>query len=283
MDTKIQKIFVDPFEGNLKVIRQIKDLIERRFQHLFLGVIVHGSVATNEVIKYSDFDGLLIIKDEYQNSKDLQLFKKQSMKIIYKFDPLQHHGWFQISENQLKNYPENYLPHVVLENAKTLYPLKTISIEIEIIKHPDFKKSLESMTTFLERKISQNWTPRNMYQLKSFLSEIMLLPTLYYSAKHGKGIFKKQSFELVKNEFEISEWSPIQIASEIREDWVYHLNYFQRLIMTREEKLFRKITEKLIAPKIPVRFSKKLNTAFFQNLRQLMNSMRQKVFLKEIS
>ncbi|MCR9287874.1 MAG: nucleotidyltransferase domain-containing protein [Bacteroidetes bacterium] len=277
-----KNITVQLYQKKNGVINKLRALINEKYSELFIAVILHGSIATNEIIPYSDFDGLLIVKDKFIDSEKIKRFRKESMKIIYQFDPLQHHKWFQINNKQLKNYPENYLPHVVLENAKTLYPLKTISIEIEIIKHPDFKKSLESMTTFLERKISQNWTPRNMYQLKSFLSEIMLLPTLYYSAKHGKGIFKKQSFELVKNEFEISEWSPIQIASEIREDWVYQLNYFQRLIMTREEKLFRKITEKLIAPKIPVRFSKKLNTAFFQNLRQLMNSMRQKVFLKEI-
>ena len=85
-------------------------------------MIVHGSVATNEVIPYSDFDGLLIVKDAFVNSKQLNQFKRASMKLILEFDPLQHHGWFQIKQSDLQNYPQYYLPFEILEHSKLMFP-----------------------------------------------------------------------------------------------------------------------------------------------------------------
>ena len=106
------------------------------------------------------------------------------------------------------------------------------------------------MLNSFENRIKSNWTPSNIFQLKSVLSQIMLIPSLYYSAKYNKGIFKKYSFDAVRNDFNDKEWYAINRASEIRNTWGYHLNYFQQLIMKRPEKVFRKITQKYIAPKL---------------------------------
>jgi predicted nucleotidyltransferase len=274
----LEKIELIPYDGTLDVCTKLTDLIARQYHELFLSVVVHGSVASNEVIPYSDFDGLLIVKDQFFESKKLKRFKKESMKIICKFDPLQHHGWFQINESQIKNYPEDYLPHVILKEAKVLLPHKTTNINIKIGKQPDFKRSCLNMINFLEAKINRNWRPKNMYQLKSFLSEIMLLPALYYSAKNGEGVLKKKSFALVREEFDAEEWMPITVASQIRKEWNYEINILQRLIMTRPERVFRKITEKLIAPRIPGIYSKKLNNSFYHSLKLLLAKMKSNLY-----
>lgn len=278
MNSKTVKISVYPYVGNFRTVAQIRHLVERKFQHLFLGVIIHGSVATNEVIKYSDFDGLLIVKDKFQNSKELRAFKRQSMKIICEFDPLQHHGWFQINENQLRNYPENYFPYVILEASKVIFPENSIlNFELKINKALDYTQGLFELTDFLEKKVNKNPIPKNMYQLKSFLSEIMLLPCLYFAATNAEAILKGDSFKAVKSSFSENLWYPVTVASNIRNNWDYQINPIQRLIMTRPERLFRKLTEKAFAPNISKELRKELNTDFYESLKLLLKEMRSRV------
>lgn len=244
-------MLINKYTFNLSLIAELKSIINKDYKDLFVAVIVHGSIATAEVTKFSDFDGLLIVKDEFVNSKKLKRFKKETFKQILFFDPLQHHGWFQIKESELLNYPETYFPNEILNYSKLIYPfVETLDLEININKTPDYILGLLNMLNSFENRIKSNWTPSNIFQLKSVLSQIMLIPSLYYSAKYNKGIFKKYSFDAVRNDFNDKEWYAINRASEIRNTWGYHLNYFQQVIMRRPEKVFRKITQKYIAPKL---------------------------------
>ena len=222
-------MILESYKGNLELIRLLQSLIERKYDDLFLSVIVHGSVATSEIISYSDFDGLLIVREDMVDSQKLKDFKIESMRYILKFDPLQHHGWFQLNEDQLKNYSESYLPLAVLEKSKSIYPVfKEIDLEINIKDKPDYITGLFKMINQLEQKAKNKWKPKNMFQLKSFLSQLMLVPCLFYSAKHKDGIFKRESFNAVKDTFTQSEWLVIEIASQIRNEWNPKLNYFQK-------------------------------------------------------
>ena len=42
----------------MQLIPDLKDLVSRSYEHLFYAVIVHGSVSTNDVVSYSDFDNV---------------------------------------------------------------------------------------------------------------------------------------------------------------------------------------------------------------------------------
>ena len=170
-------MIIEAYKGDIGLINSLQKLIKNHYSELFISVIVHGSVATNEVIPYSDFDGLLIVKDNFVDSKKLKDFKRESMKFILKFDPIQHHGWFQISESQLEDYPESYLPISVLENAKSIYSIDSeTQLNIRIKNKPDYKTGLYNMLNSLENKAVNKWKPNNLFQLKSFLSQIMLIP-----------------------------------------------------------------------------------------------------------
>ncbi len=116
------KVLLKVYGGNNSLIKPLQSIIEKKYSELFIAVIVHGSIATNEEIYYSDFDGLLIVKDQYRNSDILNSFIKESQRYIYRFDPLQHHGWFQIYEKDLLDYPQSYLPVEVLGLSKLIYP-----------------------------------------------------------------------------------------------------------------------------------------------------------------
>jgi len=268
-------IIIKKYDGNLALVFELARLIERNYSELFHSVIVHGSVATNEVIPYSDFDGLLIVRDDFVTSKRLQKFKKESMRIIYKFDPLQHHGWFQIIESDLLNYPENYLPVSSLKHSKLIYPIQdSLNFNLEVSNTIDYKISLEGILNQFETRIQNQWEPNNIYELKSILSQIMLIPCLYYSAINNNGIFKRESFEAVKINFTEQEWKPIKIASQVRKDWDKELNFFQSFLLKQTNTLLRKIIRKYVAPRINSKTKEKLNSEFYSNLYKLIQKIK---------
>ena len=270
-----QYIEIEYLNTDLELIKNLRNLINKKYSEIFHSVIVHGSIATNEIIPYSDFDGLLIVKDKWVNSKKLKNFKNESMRYIYKFDPLQHHGWFQIEESDLLNYPENYLPVNTLRHSKLIFAeSKKISLEIEIKDKIDYNSFLLKMLNQFEKRELEKWRPRNSYELKSFLSQIMLLPCLYYSLLNNKGIYKKESFEAVKEHFDENEWSPIEVSSKIRSNWYYEISNFQKKILAIPNRYIRKVATRLYSPKISADLKKQLNDEFYKNLNLLIKKIK---------
>ncbi|WP_370091380.1 hypothetical protein [Winogradskyella sp.] len=272
------QLIIDQYDGTVSVVNSLYKLIDNRYSDLFFAVIVHGSVATNEVISYSDFDGLIIIKDQYVNSKLIEEFRKESMKIILKFDPLQHHGWFQIKESDLTNYPENYLPISALKKSKLVYPKKSqIKLQLKVEQDVDYKSHLIKILDQFKKREDENWKPNNIYQLKSMLSQIMLIPCLYYSAKYEEGIFKRESFDAVRTDFSKEDWMPIEIASDIRKKWTYNISYQQRLLLQQSNKYIRKIATRFFSPRIPGFFQKEMNSEFYKNLKLLVAKIEKEI------
>jgi len=274
-NTQRHNLVIRKYDGELNLINELAQIIEHNYSELFHSVIVHGSVATNEVIPYSDFDGLLIVKDAYVDSKQLQKFKRESMKIICKFDPLQHHGWFQLLESDLKNYPENYLPVTTLEHAKLIYPrIESLELLLKVNQNVDYRTALIKMLKQFEKREVENWRPNNIFQLKSVLSQVMLIPCLYYSAINGNGIFKRESFNEVKENFNEIEWKPIVISSQIRLNWNNNLNPMQKFLLKQSNPLLRKVIKKYLAPNIDSRTKLLLNDKFYENLSKLIKKIK---------
>lgn len=246
-----EHVLISAYNYDNFCVKKIKSLIEEKYAFLFKAVIIHGSLGTNEDINFSDFDGLLIVKDNWLKSKELSSFKKESFKNVLEYDPLQHHGWFQLKESDFNNYPNNYLPLSVLRNSKLIFPdISEMELNIQLNDFFDYKETLFNILDSLEDRLALNWKPKNMFQLKSFLSQIMLIPCLFYSALNNKGIFKRESFEAVKPYFSDEEWSPIKLCSKARLNWEYDLNFIQKVLMHRPERIFRKLTKKVISPPI---------------------------------
>jgi len=271
-------MIINSYKYNLDVVLQLQKLIDLNYKELFTAVLVHGSIATDQVIGYSDFDGLLIIKDNYLNSRKLKSFKRDSMKIILKFDPLQHHGWFQIKESQLLDYPENYLPLAVLKYSKCIYPLeKDLELKIDVKSEPDFKSTLYKMLNNIENKAVHNWVPKNIYQLKGFLSQLMLIPCLYYSAKNMQGIFKGESFHAVKKNFSKKEWQAIEIASNIRKEWNPKLNFMQKRLLQNPNKLIRRAVIKFFPINKKTKHMHRINSEFYDSVLALIKKIKNEI------
>jgi hypothetical protein len=143
------------YSGGHDLIISLRTLIETEFRDLFKAVIVHGSIATNEVVNYSDFDGLLIVKDNYRSDPRLGVFLNRSMKIVYDFDPLQHHGWFVITESELNVYPECRLPQIIFESSMLIFPLIPVTIKIHS-NIPNYKTTLINILEQFEIREKKN-------------------------------------------------------------------------------------------------------------------------------
>lgn len=254
------------YEYNLPVVKKIQNLIAEKYEKLFFAVIVHGSVGTNEVIPYSDFDGLLIVKDKYKKSILLKKFIKKSMKLIYQFDPLQHHGWFFIYESQLQNYPQTYFPYELFEFAKVIYPGNDIEMSIILKNSYDYSIPFEKISQNIIHKIEIN-RPKNLYNLKGFLSQFMLLPSLYIQKLEMKGIFKKRSFIVIKDKIPRDNLEVLNSVSKIRNEWSYKINFIQKWFLMRQNRYLRRILIPLFSPRIPEELEKLMEKNIYKKMK----------------
>lgn len=219
-----------------------KDLIEIKSQlmkirHHLTGAFVHGSYATGEEIPYSDFDGLIIL-----NSKILSDEKKLAevaftlhglRSIMHRIDPFQHHGWFVLSENDLTNYPEWFLPVAVLHHSRSLIGDISLTLRVQEKSDVDLKKSFLRLCESIQRKLSDKTRKWNLYQLKAIFSEFMMLPASYVQARDKKGIFKKYSFQEMEKDFPADDYAVMNEVSSIRSQWNVKLSSQDRSFLQR--------------------------------------------------
>lgn len=236
------------YAGSCGLVFEIREIVESGFAHLFHAVIVHGSVATDEIIPYSDFDGLLIVKDQFRNSAELSAFRLRSERTIRLFDPLQHHGWFQIHASDLDSYPQDYFPLELFSAAKMIFPRGETFLRGRVMENPDYGRGFRSLAGGLEKKLATGFLPANAFQLKAYLSQVMLLPAVYLQAVLGKGVLKKNSFEMIRRCFSDGELESIDIASRIRTDWDYSINSLQRHLLVARSRGIRKLVTRLRFP-----------------------------------
>ena len=258
------------------LVEQLQDYLASKINDAVLCVILHGSVGTNEIIAYSDLDVLAIIKDNHLTEKEyLRVIKEltKSLGFFYKFDPLQHHGWFIIKESQLCNYPQTYFPYEIFQYSKCVLPRSGIDLTLSFNELLiDFVGPLRHLCTSLLYKIEVFWQPKNIYQLKSFLSEFMLLPTFYLQAKGKRGIFKKFSFNIARQDFSDDEWRIMDTISEIRDNWHYELTGWQQFLLTRFNPKLRKIIVRLVPPAIPQHLIELMDDIFYSDMKRFVNS-----------
>ena len=137
---------------------------------------------------------------------------------MYRMDPLQHHGWFALTESSLLNFPLLYFPMELLSWSKSILHAKAHQLHVRYSKDHDYSLPLHRLCGSLERKLSAP-LPQRLYALKNMLSEFMLLPALYVQARDRKGMYKKFSFEAARPDFATASWQVMDSISSIRSDW----------------------------------------------------------------
>ncbi|HNR19902.1 MAG TPA: hypothetical protein PKN75_10820 [Bacteroidia bacterium] len=270
------KISIGLYSFENSCAERLKSYLRKHLSNDIFGCYVHGSIGTNDTVTYSDFDALVILKDEtFSNANRLQNALKHllySQKIFFEFDPLQHHGWFVMSEKMLENYPVLFFPPELFFFAKSLFETGR-NFSIEYNRPGDYKRPLLNLIDGIERTLKRDLTNYNMFELKSLLSEFMLLPTFYVQAKTSSGIYKKFSFQKASEDFTTSEWEIMNQVSEIRNVWSITFSKAEMKKLSRVGYRNRKYA-KANAPKINAAIKKLFN-------KEMINRMS--AFLKIIS
>jgi hypothetical protein len=189
------------------------------------GFFLHGSLATLDYVKdYSDFDTLMILsRQTVIEPERLVAFLgryRRSLTFIYRFDPLQHHGHIVLTEIDLDYYPNSFFPLSILEYARSLGgawgPLAVRCWD----DRAEMRSEFQRVCDVFAGRAAADYRPRNPYDLKEFLSELMLLPALYCQCI-GNPCYKKFSFERARRDFSDREWQVMEEATRVRSSWYY--------------------------------------------------------------
>jgi len=251
-----------------------------------MGAYVHGSLGTYEEIAYSDFDALVILKDEVcKSSKRLaEVAQKlnRARSIMLDFDPLEHHGWFVLTESDLKFYCNAYFPIELFKYAKSMLNDKGLDLEINLREScSETREVFEKMADGIIQEVKNRRFPENMFQLKHLMSRFMLLPAFYVQAKTGKGIWKKDSFELARSDFVAADWAIMDEVSEIRMNWSYGLSALKKRLIAHPYILSRSFAKRL-APPIPCVIQDRLTENFFERMHNFCQTCVRRLYEDQV-
>ena len=218
------KKFIIPRDKKYESIRRLAKEFGKKSEY-FVNIIVQGSVADSTVIKnWSDIDILAVVKEKvFENIDDFINLRKFLISVedqLYKFDSFQHHGIQFISEADLKFYPESFLPLEALRYGKSL--IKTGSLNFSIrdssLEKEKYFYSAAKLFQEADKKGFLFHHPRNgiflkndfgnkndnFYQLKYFISLVLLVPTLFIELVDGP-VYKRHSFKKIRDYFDKQE------------------------------------------------------------------------------
>ncbi|MCA9734019.1 nucleotidyltransferase domain-containing protein [candidate division KSB1 bacterium] len=279
---KSHEIKISPMQDLPPILLEIQQFFKDKNLANCTKLIVHGSVATAETIKYSDLDVLIILSHHGLHSKKklVKIAKAlyQSEKLLKKFDPLQHHGWFILTDFDLNTYPTTYFPLELLKHSRIFSKDSPENIIVGLPnEHIHWNAPFKHTAVSLLRKLSNpKIHPTNVFTLKNLLSEFMLLPALYMQARDKKGILKKMSFTSAKEDFEYATWEIMDKVSFIRHSWHYSMNGLQKYILTRVHPAVMRYS-KFAAPRIPVEIAQQLQPDFYSKMNLLVKQMQNKI------
>ena len=227
--------FVVPKDDHFNAVREL----QKGFMQLtddLVDAIVFSSVATKDTVRFwSDIDVFVIVKDDVIN--DVTRFVKfreavtQLERHLYTFDPWQHHGFQFVMEADLQFYPEAFLPVIVLEQGASLVGGRSFDLLLR-----DSGRELESQLYGLQQLmvasaasgemqhhckngvcLQDNFgTPQdNFYQLKYFVSLILLLPSLYIALVDAP-VYKRESFARIRELFSGKDLELVTACEAVR-------------------------------------------------------------------
>lgn len=213
-------IEVGLYAGTNERVLAVRSALEPIAHELALAV-VHGSLGSNEEIAYSDFDALVVLKDECVcDAARLRHVAKaltHAQRFMVAQDPLQHHGWFALAESDFERWPEGYLPVAVLQHAQSLLGPANLSLSCQPIELPEVQ--LRRFCAELKQSLLRGRWRSNLFATKAVLSQFMLVPALHGQARTGRGVWKGDSFALARATFTEAGWEAMERVSAIRRAW----------------------------------------------------------------
>jgi len=266
-------------ERRLSPILQLHKYIVKYMRDYLFDAFLHGSVSTLDYTYYSDVDTLLIVNKRtiLDPAKLIELCKYsiQSHKYLYKFDPLQHHGHFYISEIDLSYYCQEYFPIVLFEYSKSLLESTKVMINVRNSKS-EIDRRFSNHIEVLKNNLTCNKYPKKLYHLKVLLSYLMLLPVLFLE-KNNYWTYKKFSFDIVSPLFSKECWEPMRIAGKLRRGWnCPSKRIFANVLIQWPNPFLFEIYKKKLGESIPARWRFILSNSFYEDALRLVEEFEEK-------
>ncbi len=206
----------------IKAVEKIRSALRKK-AYLFEGAYLHGSLSTLDFTGYSDVDLFAVIRKEAaadaQKILEARGVLAEVNKIVRSFDPLQHHGVFAATGQELDAYCSAWLPPEALKYATCIVGKRALSLKTRDSAQEN-KAALEEHLAYLKRQLHRKH--RNIYDWKEFCSVVQLIPALLLAAK-GKSAYKKHSFAKAKRLLRKESWKAVEIATKRREKFSYSL------------------------------------------------------------
>lgn len=200
-------------------------------QRLLTNLLAHGSVGDFTTTPYSDFDFTIVLSTEVLTNEtrygEYRRWLKALYRLLFRIDPLQHHGPFYLWDDLIKQYANSILPLAVYDDS---WAMEQFDAEFHVCPEPSEQKSRLSLDLCNNLTNSKRLLFRlgyNRFAIKRYLSYVMLIPAFYYT-DIGQPMKKADSFEPFVRDFG-SIAKPIQIASEARQTWPSNPAWFKSI------------------------------------------------------
>jgi predicted nucleotidyltransferase len=220
----IYNVELQSLKSTNQITKELQDLCNNYNFGKSIMLSVFGSIATEEITNYSDFDGVLIYDEEkFINHISIINLKRLIEKInltAHLQDCLQHHGILVIGKNELIENSDEVVNNLITE-SKVINGTSEISLNNHSIS--DYQSSFKKLTRSIQNKLNQEHIWENQYFFKNMLSELLLLPCSYLQCQNKKYISKKDSFVEIKSKFQPDELALINKLEDIRKNWKQNL------------------------------------------------------------
>jgi hypothetical protein len=140
----------------------------------------------------------------------------------------------------------------------------------------DYLAAFHELARNTLRRIEAGPSTDDAYQVKSLLSQIMLLPALYLQARDGTAVFKKFSFDLAARDFPPATWEAMNRISAVRDHWHVELGGLRRLAMTRLVT-HRRLVTRWLSPRVPDDLQRRLKGNTWQAVTALIHAMEERL------
>jgi predicted nucleotidyltransferase len=250
----------------------------------YVSVYLHGSWADDTRISFSDIDDFVVLDlDKLIKNKKIDQVLRILNRIDMKFcrlDPIQHHGHWIVSENELNDYDDSFMPLHILSDAKKIignnYIEASVNRKDSII---GLKKNIKNTCRGIERLSNLYFTGNiNCYQLKALIGSFVLMPAFVYQIT-GERLTKPEAINKASKIYSKNALNCILWSTACREKWSV-------ITDTKKFKLFSAMPLLFFNPHIWRRFSEKFAPVVSQvqkdNLaEQELDADTVKIFLQE--
>lgn len=223
----------------------------------YVNVFLHGSYADNTTTNFSDIDDYIVLdienlKKDNLLSQVLKLLNKIDMQFC-RIDPIQHHGHWISSKNELTNYDNSFIPLHILNDSKCVMGENFVKgiINSDTTKE-GLKRNIINTCKGIEN-LSELYFNKsiNAYQLKQLVGSFALMPAFIMQIK-GYDCTKPEAISLSDNILSESARSCIKWSTNNRLHW--HI-----ITINKKYKTFGLISYLFFDPYLWRRFSEKFS------------------------